>query len=414
MRVGMPKKISGTNSFASYGRRDYEIVRPFVEILRVPDRLVFLDRDSILPGRKWRAEIEQALTDANVVFVFWTKNASKSVWVKREYNFAIRQNKQVIPVLLDSTPLPRTLKKFQWIDFRARYAAEGASTRNLQAFRAVASIVLLPLPIRIPQWLLRIIESLPSVRIPKWAMWAWSFIGVVSLIGLVYLRYANTSQDTNISQSARPPLSIDTVERPYPVEIVRAENEPVKVIDVYPLRRSKDNKPPDYLDIHVVNATSKSIDAVAYIIVHDSCPGVHSHAGIYSYRGSGTLEIDVWNLERQGMEIHLPKVGNVKVYLIHRLRGWYGRTSRNTSTSISPSGSVRLTINLEMRWYENFSGRHLKEHIEGNCEIRATPLLFLYKVAFSDGTWWEGHTNKDNSSEWIGSHLTPRKDSNSP
>src|SRR5262249_8011779 len=43
-----------------------------------------------------------------------------SKYVKKEWTFALANDKSIIPVLLDSTQLPRKLKKFQWIDFRGK------------------------------------------------------------------------------------------------------------------------------------------------------------------------------------------------------------------------------------------------------------------------------------------------------
>jgi hypothetical protein len=50
--------------------------------------------------------------------VFWTQNSAASEWVEKEWRAAIAMNKEVIPVILDSTPIPKPLNEYQWIDFR--------------------------------------------------------------------------------------------------------------------------------------------------------------------------------------------------------------------------------------------------------------------------------------------------------
>lgn len=104
--------------FISYSRQDAPLVTPVVGLLRATRDFVFLDADTIAPGRKWRAEIDSALRDASLVVVFWCRHSSESMEVQSEYRTAIAADKDVLPVLLDSTPVAGDLAEFQWIDFR--------------------------------------------------------------------------------------------------------------------------------------------------------------------------------------------------------------------------------------------------------------------------------------------------------
>jgi hypothetical protein len=119
-----------TNVFVSYDHSDASLVAPVVKLLRVNKSLVFQDVDSIRPGKRWRSEIAQGLSDANLVVVFWCRHASRSAEVSREWNAAIEQQKDLLPLLLDATPLPSGLSDFQWIDFRA---AVGATHTAIEA-----------------------------------------------------------------------------------------------------------------------------------------------------------------------------------------------------------------------------------------------------------------------------------------
>jgi hypothetical protein len=53
-----------------------------------------------------------------LVVIFWCDHASRSDEVAKEWKAAIEQQKDLLPLLLDATPLPSELGEFQWIDFR--------------------------------------------------------------------------------------------------------------------------------------------------------------------------------------------------------------------------------------------------------------------------------------------------------
>lgn len=104
--------------FISYSHADASLVRPVVQLLRANRSLVFQDLDQITPGKKWREELERGLTEANLVVVFWCAHSGGSPEVAGEWQKAIALKKDVLPLLLDGTPLPGELGEYQWIDFR--------------------------------------------------------------------------------------------------------------------------------------------------------------------------------------------------------------------------------------------------------------------------------------------------------
>lgn len=104
--------------FVSYSHLDAALVIPIVRLLRATKGWVFLDSDSIQPGKKWRGQIDEALRTATLVVVFWCRHSNESSEVEQEYQSALIAQKDVLPVLLDSTELPPALGAFQWIDFR--------------------------------------------------------------------------------------------------------------------------------------------------------------------------------------------------------------------------------------------------------------------------------------------------------
>lgn len=105
--------------FISYSREDANSIAPIVKLVRAMKKnLVFQDIQSIEPGKRWEPQLLNALNQAQIVIVFWCQHAEKSDYVRKEYKIAIKDNKDVLPLLLDDTDLPKALSAYQWIDLR--------------------------------------------------------------------------------------------------------------------------------------------------------------------------------------------------------------------------------------------------------------------------------------------------------
>jgi hypothetical protein len=106
------------NVFVSYSREDASLVAPVIRLLRVNTAYVFQDVDGIRPGKRWQEEIARGIAESNLVVVFWCSHASQSAAVGAEWRAALEQKKDLLPLLMDATPLPGELLEFQYIDFR--------------------------------------------------------------------------------------------------------------------------------------------------------------------------------------------------------------------------------------------------------------------------------------------------------
>src|SRR5215510_11743229 len=124
--------------FVSYSRQDAGLVKPVVGLLRATKDLVFQDVDGVMPGKRWRPQIEEALRVAPLIVLFWCYHSSRSAEVRKEYELALSTGKDVLPVLLDATPLPKELNEFQWVDFR-QFA--GLGHRFFKRWPAIAAAV---------------------------------------------------------------------------------------------------------------------------------------------------------------------------------------------------------------------------------------------------------------------------------
>lgn len=106
--------------FVSYSRHDEPLVVPVVKLLRLGEHgMVFIDLDGIRPGERWREKLEDALRRSRYVLVFWCAHSSASPEVGHEVRAARAAGKELVPVLLDATPLPVDLSDYQWIDLQA-------------------------------------------------------------------------------------------------------------------------------------------------------------------------------------------------------------------------------------------------------------------------------------------------------
>ena len=104
--------------FVSYSRADRPLVTPIVQVIRAVGVEVFQDVDSIPPGKRWRPVVEETIESADIVLVFWCVHSQCSHEVRKEWQRALDLGKDIVPVLLDSTPILGELAEYQAIDLR--------------------------------------------------------------------------------------------------------------------------------------------------------------------------------------------------------------------------------------------------------------------------------------------------------
>jgi hypothetical protein len=109
------------NIFVSYSPVDNELVSAVVTLLCTSNKsIVYCDADSIRTSDGWREELVAAISEADVVLVFWCQHSQTSYEVRKEFALALEQGKDVLPLLLDATPLPGKLAGRRCVDLRAR------------------------------------------------------------------------------------------------------------------------------------------------------------------------------------------------------------------------------------------------------------------------------------------------------
>jgi hypothetical protein len=85
--------------------------------------LVWMDLD-LAPGQPWRPAIGARICRAQRVLVVWSGAAAASAEVGAEWRQALACRRVLVPVLLDDTPMPPDLARWQAVDWRGHTLAQ--------------------------------------------------------------------------------------------------------------------------------------------------------------------------------------------------------------------------------------------------------------------------------------------------
>ncbi len=120
LRSAMPLKV-----FVSYAKEDRDLALKYYDMIRQEGASPWMDVKHLLPGQNWEAEIDKALSNANVVVLLLSrKSINKRGFVQREANDAIGRLKYkqptdiyVIPLLLEPCDVPSHIaERLQYVD----------------------------------------------------------------------------------------------------------------------------------------------------------------------------------------------------------------------------------------------------------------------------------------------------------
>jgi TPR repeat protein len=95
--------------FVSYSRQDQDLVDKIVRVLAKAGAKVWIDREGIAGGLKWRRQIVEAIDAADAVLLALSPNAVKSDNVRKELDLGEEFKKTIFPVEMERTPIPKDL-----------------------------------------------------------------------------------------------------------------------------------------------------------------------------------------------------------------------------------------------------------------------------------------------------------------
>lgn len=106
--------------FFSYSRQDAPIVRRVYQYLVNAGYQCWLDMDELASGNFAQQIIATIQESRNLLF-FNSEYSNKSEWVGREIDFAVKNNKGIIPVRLDESPIRQELAMYQFVQYSSDY-----------------------------------------------------------------------------------------------------------------------------------------------------------------------------------------------------------------------------------------------------------------------------------------------------
>lgn len=103
--------------FISYSTVDLAYATTVKALLETVGFDVFLAEYTLPPGVPIDARIVQAIRQADVLLLIWSKNAHASDWVRDEVGIALGAHKAVLPVSLDpETKMPAFIRGIKYIN----------------------------------------------------------------------------------------------------------------------------------------------------------------------------------------------------------------------------------------------------------------------------------------------------------
>lgn len=106
--------------FFSYSRQDAPVARRVYQYLVNAGYQCWLDMDELASGNFAQKIIATIQESRNLVF-FNSEYSNKSEWVGREIDFAVKNNKGIIPIMLDESPIRRELSMYQFIQYSSEF-----------------------------------------------------------------------------------------------------------------------------------------------------------------------------------------------------------------------------------------------------------------------------------------------------
>jgi hypothetical protein len=111
-------------AFISYASQDRPEVLKRIQMLNLAKIKFFQDLLTLEPGEVWEKMLYEYIDKSDVFFLFWSKAASESEWVRREIEYAIKSRTagaepgpEIIPVIIEGPPAARPPAQLSFLHF---------------------------------------------------------------------------------------------------------------------------------------------------------------------------------------------------------------------------------------------------------------------------------------------------------
>lgn len=133
--------VKARSIFLAYAHQDRNAARSIYALLRSAGIQVWMDEQDLLPGQFWHSEVDKAIqrSDLTVILMSASVDSEKGFWSKElaliQQKSQERGGRTIIPVRLDRSKPPDSLRHLQWVDY---FEPDGAE-RLVQAIDRVGS-----------------------------------------------------------------------------------------------------------------------------------------------------------------------------------------------------------------------------------------------------------------------------------
>jgi hypothetical protein len=119
MRTGLEMADQETKQkvFISYARKDVQFARRLAADLEEAGFDVWWDLSDLKGGDDWVRFIPTAIEASQYFVVLLSPDAIQSEWVTKEYSYALRLRKKVVPAMVKSCDVPFALNTINYVDF---------------------------------------------------------------------------------------------------------------------------------------------------------------------------------------------------------------------------------------------------------------------------------------------------------
>ena len=99
-----------------------------VQILNASKVSFFQDLLTLEPGDRWEKLIYQYIDQSDVFFLFWSKAASESKWVKKEIEYARKRQAgsdeappEILPIIIEGPPIAKAPADLSYLHFNDKF-----------------------------------------------------------------------------------------------------------------------------------------------------------------------------------------------------------------------------------------------------------------------------------------------------
>lgn len=115
--------------FISHSHLDRSAATRLQSVLHDHGSRTFLDQDRIQAGDVLPERVTEGIRWCNCFLLLWSHHASRSEWVRREWNEAYDQRKKIVPYQLDGAALPEPLADRVYVEASDQYLANASLLR---------------------------------------------------------------------------------------------------------------------------------------------------------------------------------------------------------------------------------------------------------------------------------------------